>query len=209
MNQSELQRMVAYHNWSRGKYLDLFERLPWKVLTRKRGSTFESIRNVYLHILQVYASWLENYFRRRELKGVTSQLSEKRFGAFKSVAQIRALDRKIGAAAKSVVVELGPKDLDRKRWETLNEAPPYRGKRVAETPREVIWHMIVEDFLHRGEIICMLWQDDIEPPYTGVWWWEYDTDPKRHQYLWYRYPDVPRGSPGGYVSAKKKARKKR
>jgi uncharacterized damage-inducible protein DinB len=203
MDQSELQRMVAYHSWSRGKYLDLFERLPWKALTRKRGSTFESIRNVYLHILAVYASWLETYFRRRELKGVTSQLSEKRFDTFKSVSQIRALDRKIDAVAKSVVAELETKDLDRKRWDK------YRGKRSALTPREVIWHMIEEDFLHRGEIICMLWQDEIEPPYTSVWWWEYDSDPERHRDLWYRYPDVPRGSPGGYVSAKEKNPKRR
>jgi uncharacterized damage-inducible protein DinB len=149
-----------------------------------------------LHTLEVYAWWLEYYFRRAELKGVTSQLSEKRFGAFKSVSQIRALDRKIDAVAKSVVAELGPKDLDRKRWDK------YRGKRTAITPREVIWHMIEEDFLHRGKIICMLWQDDSEPPHTHVWWWEYDSDPEGHQDLWYRYPDVPRGSPGGYVSAK-------
>ena len=65
-----------------------------------------------------------------------------------------------------------------------------------------MWHIIEEDFLHRGEVICMLWQDDIEPPYTGHFWWEYDTNPGDHQYLYYSNPMAARPSPGGYVSPK-------
>ncbi len=195
---NEFERMVVYHAWSRGKYLDLFSRLPWRVLTRRRGATFESIRNVHFHVLQVYAWWLANFFGQRQLLWILRIR-----GNPQSVRELRRINREIDAAALRVVRRLRPADLDRKRSppRPLSAPPPAREWRI--TAREALWHLIEEDFLHHGEILCMLWQDDIEPPYTGVWWFEYDHDPKRHSDLWYADPKSPRESPGGYVRAKK------
>ena len=192
---TDLERMLVYHSWSRNKYLDLFARLPWRVLTRRRGSTFESIRNVHLHVLQVYAWWLVNFFGQRQVAWVL-----KRREPVTSVQELRRVNRAIDTAVQRVARRLGPTDFDRKR-----PHPPIPGHAAATrkyriTPREVLWHLIEEDFLHHGEILCMLWQDDIEPPYTGVWWFEYDHAPERHRDLWYSHPDLPRPSAGGYVA---------
>lgn len=196
---TDIERMLAYHSWSRAKYLDLFERLPWTVLTRKRGSTFESIRNVHLHVLAVYAYWLYRHFGRRSMGPLLAALHEKQFAKVRSVSQLREMNRKVDICAQQVARELGPADFDRK---TPVKGP--HGQRWFITPREVFWHMIEEDFLHHGEILCMLWQDDIEPPYTGVWWFEYDHDPKRHRDLWFTDPTIPRPSLGGYVADPKR-----
>lgn len=201
---SDVERMLVYHAWSRGKYLDLFARLPWRVLTRRRGSTFESIRDVHLHVLDLYAWWLVHFFGQRQLGWVL-----RRRGTVKSVRELRRLDRAIDAAAQRVARRMRPADFDRKRL-----PPPVPG-RAAEarkyriTPREVLWHLIEEDFLHHGEILCMLWQDDIEPPYTGVWWFEYDHAPGRHSDLWYSNPAVPRPSAGGYVKRSPRSQRSR
>ena len=40
--------------------------------------------------------------------------------------------------------------------------------------------MVEEDLLHRGEIICMLWQDDIAPPTTSHLLWRYETNPRKY-----------------------------
>ncbi len=196
---TDLERMLIYHRWSRGKYLDLFDRLPWRVLTRKRGATFESIRNVHLHVLAVYASWLVGYFSQKQLKKTLEALDESRWKQVRSVERMRELNRRLDDAVQVVAHQLGPADFDKKR--------PLRrrnGKEWPVTPREVLWHMIEEDFLHHGEILCMLWQDDIEPPYTGVWWFQYDHDPGRHQDSWHADPSTPRPSAGGYVSTTKR-----
>ena len=194
---TDLERMLVYHSWSRGKYLDLFSRLPWRVLTRRRGSTFESIRNVHFHVLQVYAWWLRNFFGQRQLSWILRIR-----GNPKSVRQLRRINREVDAAALRVARRFGPGDLDRKRTPPMLPGAPKAAKRWRITPREVLWHLVEEDFLHHGEILCMLWQDDIEPPYTGVWWFEYDHDPKRHADLWYADPSHPRESAGGPVRAK-------
>lgn len=195
---TDLERMLVYHSWGRGKYLDLFERLPWRVLIRKRGSTFESIRNVHLHVMEVYASWLVQYFGQRQLKPVLNRLDEKRWNRVRSVGQMREIDRRLDTAVQRVARRLGANDFDRKKG-----LGRFHGTQIFASPREVLWHLIEEDFLHHGEILCMLWQDDIEPPNTGVWWFQYDHDPGRHQDSWHANPKFPVPSAGGYVTAKK------
>lgn len=196
---TDLERMLVYHSWSRNKYLDLFARLPWRVLTRRRGSTFESIRNVHVHVLQVYAWWLVNFFGQRQLHWI---LKLRKYP--QSVRQLRRMNREIDRAAQRVARRLGPNDFDRKRIPPSPLGQEKGARKWRITPREVLWHMVEEDFLHHGEILCMLWQDDIEPPYTGVWWFEYDHNPPAHQDLWLRDPAFPRPSSGGFV---KKARR--
>jgi uncharacterized damage-inducible protein DinB len=102
-------------------------------------------------------------FGRRSLAPLLKQLDEKYFDRVKDSKQLRALDRKVDRELLNV-------------GETLTEAHVrqkhelYLGgkKRWIFTEREGIWHVLEEDYLHRGEILCMLWQDDIEPPYTGI-----------------------------------------
>jgi uncharacterized damage-inducible protein DinB len=190
---NETQRIIAYHSWSRAKYLDLYDRLPWEVLTRDRGSTFGSIRNVHLHILGVYAWWLVKLFGRRSLKRLWDALDEKNYDRVTSAQQLRELDRKVDRELLEVGRTLTEVRLRRKHQLTIGS-----GRRVTCTEREGVWHVLEEDYLHRGEILCMLWQDNIEPPYTGYVWWEYDTDPKSFPYLAARFRKL-KPSEGGYV----------
>lgn len=191
---TDIERMLVYLGWSRSRYLALFERLPWKVLTRKRGSTFESIRDVHLHVLLVYASWLYHFFGQRSLKSLEQRLARNVHHDVRSVTTLKRFNRQIDECALRTARRLGPGDFDRKK-----QVNSGHGAVSYITPREVFWHMIEEDFLHHGEILCMLWQDNIEPPYTGVWWFEYDHDPARHPDLAYSNPKFPRPSAGGYV----------
>ena len=195
---SDLERMLVYHCWARNKYLDLFERLPWQVLTRKRGATFESIRNVHLHVMAAYVGWLVSYFGQKQLRPVLKLLDEKQWNRIRSVGQMREIDLRVDSVVQAVARRLGANDFDRKK--TVGR---IHGVKMDATPREVLWHLVEEDFLHHGEILCMLWQDDIEPPYTGVWWFEYDHNPERHKDSWHANPNFPRAALGGYVSAKR------
>jgi uncharacterized damage-inducible protein DinB len=199
--QNETQRIVAYQSWSRAKYLDLYERLPWEVLTRNREATFGSIRNVHLHVLGVYSWWLVRMFGRRSLEPLPSQLDEKEFDQVRSAEQLRELDRKVDRELLKVGRMLTETRLQRK-----HEIDLGGGKKWIHTEREGVWHTLEEDYLHRGEILCMLWQDDIAPPYTGYMWWEYDTDPKLHPYLHFP-PDMSKRAAGGYWKPKPTAKR--
>ena len=194
--QNETQRIIAYHSWARGKYLDLYDRLPWEVLTRNREATFGSIRNVHLHVLGAYTWWLVKMFHRDSLKPLWRVLDEKNYDRVRSAQQLRELDRTVDAQLLRVGETLTEARLRRR-----HEVGSKRQRWVA-TEREGIWHVLEEDYLHRGEILCMLWQDDIEPPYTGYMWWEYDTDPKSHPEF-ALYGRMGAKFAGGYVKAKR------
>ena len=198
---NETQRIIVYQSWSRAKYLDLYDRLPWRVLTRNREATFGSIRNVHLHVLGAYTWWLVKMFHRKSLKPLFKTLDSKSFDRVTSAQQLRELDRRVDRE----LLEVG---------HTLTEARLRRRHNVGTarkkwmfTEREGLWHVLEEDYLHRGEILCMLWQDDIEPPYTGYMWWEYDTDPKSHpEQSWYRGKSDRLA--GGYVKPRPKGRRR-
>jgi uncharacterized damage-inducible protein DinB len=195
---NDTQRIIAYQSWSRGKYLDLYDRLPWEVLTRNREATYGSIRNVHLHVLGAYTWWLVKMFGRRSLKPLFTDLDDENYDRVTSAAQLRELDRRVDRELLEVGRTLTESRLRRTHRITLSPT-----KRLTFTEREGMWHVLEEDYLHRGEILCMLWQDDIEPPYTGYMWWEFDTDPKSHPYLGFGR-DQNRPSAGGYVKPQKK-----
>jgi uncharacterized damage-inducible protein DinB len=199
---SDLQWMGEYLGWSRRKYLDLYESLPWNVLVRNREASFGSIRNVHQHILQVSASWLVWMFQRRSLTPVLQQLDPKKFRPVASMAQLRKLDRTIDREFRAVIRQSTAARMRRKHWFT------DKGGRSAFTEEEGLWHIVEEDLLHRGEIICMLWQDDIAPPNTSHLLWRYETNPRECSYMPYRFatqkPRVP-----GKATPVRSSRKKR
>lgn len=196
--QNETQRIIAYHSWARGKYLDLYDRLPWDVLTRNREATFGSIRNVHLHVLGAYTWWLVKMFGCRSLKPLFQDLDEKKFHRVRSADRLRILDRRVDAELLRVGRALTEARLVRKH-NVGSKRKPW-----VFTEREGIWHVLEEDYLHRGEILCMLWQDDIEPPYTGYMWWEFDTDPESHPDFAPSYGKMSKRLAGGYVKSKAK-----
>jgi uncharacterized damage-inducible protein DinB len=193
---NETQRIIAYHSWSRAKYLDLYDRLPWEVLVRNREATFGSIRNVHLHVLAAYTFWLVKMFGRDSLKPLFKELDEKNFDRVGTVHRLRELDRRVDSELLAVGSTLTEARLRRKHDVGTKRKPGIF------TEREGIWHVLEEDYLHRGEILCMLWQDDIEPPYTGYMWWEFDTNPRAHPELSY-YRGIEQRLAGGYVKPTK------
>ncbi len=102
-------------------------------------------------------------------------------------------------------MEVG-RTLTEARLRRKHDVGSTRGKWIF-TEREGIWHVLEEDYLHRGEILCMLWQDDIEPPYTGYMWWKDDTNPKAHPEHSY-YEGKEKRLAGGYVKPPRKAQRK-
>lgn len=70
---------------------------------------------------------------------------------------------------------------------------------MAWTWEEVLWHMVEEELQHRGEIIALLWMEDIEPPWTSFMRWRFASAPRKPKDSFYYGPDVMRQGDGGYV----------
>jgi uncharacterized damage-inducible protein DinB len=152
--------LYKYNSYVRKKYLDAIERLPWEEVVKDRGASFGSIRNVFLHILDAYRRWFQ-----AEIKGVPYQRDYTLAHTaenYKNVDDLRRFEKEIDTLVMQVVEDLHEEDLSRVF------AVEWRDKVKQNITMEgILIHMIEEELQHRGEINCMFWQQNIDPPITA------------------------------------------
>jgi uncharacterized damage-inducible protein DinB len=65
----------------------------------------------------------------------------------------------VEAESRTYLTKLGPGDLDK--------IIPYGRNKSQVRVEDVLMHVVEEEIHHRGELICLMWQIDSEPPYTS------------------------------------------
>ncbi len=152
--------LYKYNSNVRKKYLDAIENLSWEEVVKDRGASFGSIRNVFLHVLDAYRRWFQAV-----IKGVPYQRDYTLSSTaenFKSVDDLRRFEKEIDSLVMGILETLRDEDLSRVF------VVEGRDKIKRDLTMEVIlMHMIEEELQHRGEINCMFWQQNIDPPITG------------------------------------------
>lgn len=198
----EVARLLHYNSWARRKYLNLFGRLPWRILVRHRDASFGSVRDILLHTLQVNSIWMEKNFGVRSLRATTGVLDSAHWSSYHSMSKILSVERRLDKATLRFVDALRPSDLYRK---VLFEV---KGRKGTMTWEEGLWHLVEEELQHRGEMIALLWEDDIEPPWTNFPRWHFSSMAVKPMDSLYVGSDAILQSDGGYVKRPSNAPKK-
>jgi uncharacterized damage-inducible protein DinB len=158
-----LRLIVSFYRYNsdvRKKYLDAMEKLPWKEVIRDRGASFPSIRNVFLHVLNAYRYWFQYaiYNDLKDYRGIDPK-------TFSTVDAIRKHELEVDSMVMSLIGSL--------REEDLSKVHVIQDGSVTHnvTMEAILMHMIEEELQHRGEINCMFWQQNIDPPIIeyGEW----------------------------------------
>jgi len=150
-----------YNSDIRKKYLEAIEKLPWEEVVKDRGASFSSIRDVFLHVLNVYRFWFQ-YGIKDNLK----EYSRLDFESFKDIDSIREQEQDVDAMVMSLVESLREEDLSK------TYVIHTKTRILERTMESILMHVIEEELQHRGEINCMLWQKDIDPPVTSFDDWQ-------------------------------------
>jgi uncharacterized damage-inducible protein DinB len=160
---SEADLARAWIEWlvdTRSGYLEALLNLSGKERIRDRGASYPSIQDIFLHILDNNAWWLESVPRDRQASHheVKGNLSE---------SEIRRETRRIARASKSLARSLTPSRLDRSFVirGTKGDGTPFE---MRMNLRTIIWHIVEEELQHRGEMNALFWQMDIDAP-TRAW----------------------------------------
>ena len=77
-------------------------------------------------------------------------------GKIRSLEEARKFEAEIGLKVNAYVENLSERDLERDVI-ISNDSPASR-------LGDICWHMVEEEFQHRGELNALLWQMDIDPP---------------------------------------------
>jgi len=144
-----IRALYRYHFKKLRSYLQKIWSLPVKERYRDRGSTYPSLVDIYLHILDDYRFWfIQAYTGER--------FTDFPLGARLSRAQAERATRDVDRLVRSFLKKLVPKDLDRKFF--------VRVDRRSITIRSMLLQMIEGDLQHKGELNALFWQMDIQPP---------------------------------------------
>jgi uncharacterized damage-inducible protein DinB len=144
--------LVAYNRAVLARYERALRRLSWRESGRDRGSGHLSLRDTYLHIVQVHDGWLNFVVPGRfdEMEGRPDPFelrSWKEIGAWTD-SVFRDIDARTAA--------LTPRELRR-----VVRAPWMPGR---YTVSDAYLQVTMEQAHHLGEIIAMYWQMDRAPP---------------------------------------------
>ncbi|OFX16278.1 hypothetical protein A3K71_02295 [archaeon RBG_16_50_20] len=150
-----------YNSIVRKKYLDAIDGLSWEEITKDRGASYPSIRDIFLHVLDAYRYWFEfaiSGLKVREYKDVVPS-------GFGSVTEMRKYEEQVDSLVMRLVRGLRNEDLA--KVYTVHSTEPDDPETVQISMETILMHMIEEELQHRGELNCLFWQADHDPPITG------------------------------------------
>ena len=160
MQPSEVRAQFEYLIDTRARFLPTFEQLGWKEFQRDREASWGSMLGIFLHILDVEEGWWQIATRG----GATSETPDRKTGDYSNFEQVKEDNERVGSLTRARVAHLTEADLKR----TVDFRWPEPVSRPFD---QIVTHAWVDEVAHVGELICLLWQLNIKPPYLD--WIDY------------------------------------
>ena len=153
-------KLLAYSQFLRHSYFDTFRKLPWDEFVKVRNASFDSLRDIFLHCVEV----LDRYVLHR-IQG-NPELSRINFDDYDSIDKVKMYLDKVESDVNRYLSKVTPEELSRKVELRFND-----GVTVRMTVEDMLIDIFQEETHHQGEFIALLWQMEIEPPHMG--WGKY------------------------------------
>ena len=156
-----MRELFDYLSDTRSRFLKTFRELGWEAFSQDRGATWGSMLGIFLHILDVEEGWLQYGARMKSILNAPDRKIED----FQGFDQLAADNSKVSELTREYLAALEDEDLDQ---EVSFEEPAGQTRRRLG---KIIGHAAVDELAHVGELICLLWQLDVKPPYLD--WLDY------------------------------------
>lgn len=148
-------KMFEYSQYLRHAYFDTFCRLPWDDFIKDRGASFDSIRNVFLHCVEVLDRYVNQFIRGG------NKLPRINFDDYDSFDKIKIYLYRVESDVNHYLKTVTPEELKRK---FVRE---FKSVTLTLTVEDGLVDIFQELIHHYGEFIALLWQMKIEPPHLG------------------------------------------
>ena len=151
--------LVRYNHLVRGLYFDAMTKLPWMRVVELRGLSFDSMRDVFLHLTLVEDRWMNYIIPDRFSKWV-----DPNFDAFEDMDSLKKYMQDVEGKTESYLKRLSLEELNRQIMFPWGDKPD-----TCISIEKALTHMVLEDMIHYGELSAALWQMGLEAPYSGFW----------------------------------------
>ncbi len=160
-----LRTFYRLHSRVRRNYLEAILALPPGERTKDRGASYPSLEAIYVHVLDGQVFWFELVPQDR----IEDAARRERAGRPTDPAALRSMTDEADRRIEAFLGPLAPEDLAR---EIICHFPgPTGPTEVRFLVGDILWHMVEEEFQHRGELNALLWQMDVAPPIASFSVW--------------------------------------
>jgi uncharacterized damage-inducible protein DinB len=153
-------KLLEYSQELRHRYLAKLSELPWDEVIKDRSASFSSLRDIYLHCLVCVDGIVNNI-----LQG-DSSFPRINYDDYDSIEKMREYGKQVESKATENLKKITREELSRKI-----ERKRRDGSTTIATVEDYLIHLFQEETHHRGELIALLWQMDVNPPHMG--WTQY------------------------------------
>lgn len=151
----DVSELVHYNDRVRRLYYDALSKLPWKEVTKSKSLSFDSMRDVFLHLTLVEDRWV-NY----TLIGEFSKWKDPDFNNFKNMESLKEYMMCTHENTDKFLKTLKQEDYQKtvaNQWI----------KDESITIETGLTHMVLECMVHFGELSAAFWQIGQEAPYLA------------------------------------------
>ena len=149
-------KMLEYSQYLRHSYFDVLSKLSWDEFVKVRNASFDSLRDIFLHCVEVLDRYVNHRIRGNPEKPRID------FNDYDSIEKVKAYLDQVESEVNEYLNKVTPEELV--RVVTLKSKD---GSSVQISVEDVLIHLFQEEIHHMGEFIALLWQMDIEPPHLG------------------------------------------
>jgi uncharacterized damage-inducible protein DinB len=147
-----ISELLKYNERIRHEYFESLAKLPWDEFTKNREASFHSIRNIFIHTLNAVDYWL-SVLQKEGFK------LHRKFDEYETFQDVKEYMERVEKRVSDYLEMLSPSKLNENYTVTDDD-----GKPCEVTAEDILIHVFEEEVHHRGELIALLWQINVEPP---------------------------------------------
>lgn len=151
-------RLWDYNLYLRHKYFETLSSIEWGELVKHRGASFDSLRNVFVHIVNC-----EDWYLHTVLLKKGGPIEKYDYEEFSNMDLIKNKMDAVEAKTKKLFVNLSESEYKKPIDYTMPNGTNRRN-----SIEEVLVNLIFEETHHRGELLGFLWAMNIEPPFESL-----------------------------------------
>jgi uncharacterized damage-inducible protein DinB len=156
-----VKELYQYSSTVRRRFLEKLESLPWESVTKNREASYYSMKNILIHMID-NEDWIVNWvIHNRATEYKRARKSEE----YTSMRMIRDHLDEVEKNTKAYLEKADEKELERRVNFVLSS-----GDSFDLSVEESLFQSFTEQLYHMGELIALLWQENIEPP-RMQWFW--------------------------------------
>lgn len=155
-----IKDLFGYNWYSRRRLLKNMSEIPWETVVESTGASFDSIRDIFVHSLQAEHFWMRR-LNGKSMEGIYTPHGAP-FTRYADINSIQEYCDQVEAETNEYLRKLTDEKL-----QSVFEYKGRDGNIIRNETEDILMHVIEEEIHHRGEILCIYWQHDIQPPYIS------------------------------------------